>query len=146
MVSILSAYGGLFLSALIAASLLPMQSEAVLVGLIYGGQLNVFLLVLVATVGNVMGSLINWFMGRRIEAYKNRSWFPATPQNLERAQSWYRRYGRWALLASWMPVIGDPITLVAGVLRESLPVFLVLVTLAKAGRYTIIALAVAGII
>jgi membrane protein YqaA with SNARE-associated domain len=58
---------------------------------------------------------------------------------LERAQRWYQRYGRWSLLASWMPVIGDPLTLVAGIMREPLPVFLALVTVAKVGRYVALA-------
>lgn len=146
MIAMLSAYGGLFLSALIAATLLPMQSEAVLAGLIYQNQLNVVMLVLVATVGNVFGSLINWLIGLRIEHYKDRRWFPASARRMAQAQKWYRRYGRWALLASWMPVIGDPITLVAGVMRESLPMFLVLVTIAKAARYIVVALAVSGFI
>lgn len=64
---------------------------------------------------------------------------PGQPARLDRAQAWYRRFGRWSLLASWVPIIGDPLTVVAGMLREPLPSFLLLVTIAKAGRYLVLA-------
>ena len=129
----------LFLSALVAATVLPMQSEAVLVGLLLAGQQPAWLLVLVATTGNVLGSVLNWWLGRGIERFRDRRWFPASPQALDRASGWDRRHGRWSLLLSWVPVIGDPLTVIAGVLREPLASFLLLVTLAKAGRYLLLA-------
>jgi membrane protein YqaA with SNARE-associated domain len=134
----LIAYGGLFLSALIAATLLPLQSEAVLVALVLAGQQPTWVLVAVATVGNVLGAVINWLLGCGIESFRSRRWFPVSPEALLRAKDRYRRYGRWALLLSWMPIIGDPITVVAGVLRESFWVFLALVTAAKLGRYLVV--------
>jgi len=134
----LAAYGGLFLAALAAATLLPTQSEAALVGLLLTDSYSVALLVTVASLGNVMGSLINWMLGRGIERFRERSWFPASPAMLDRASRWYHRYGRWSLLASWVPVIGDPLTVVAGVLREPLWSFLLLVAVAKTGRYLIL--------
>jgi membrane protein YqaA with SNARE-associated domain len=149
-----AALGLLFLTALIAATVLPMQSEAVLVGLLLSEALRVgllgagqqppWLLVLVATVGNVLGSVVNWWLGRGIERFRDRRWFPAGPDAMARAERWYRRHGRWSLLLSWVPVIGDPLTVVAGVLREPFPTFLLLVTVAKAGRYIVLALATAG--
>ena len=132
-------YVGLFASALIAATILPMQSEAVLVGLLAAGDRSVALLLIVATVGNVLGSVINWVLGRFLLRFRDRRWFPASEHQLTRAQRWYRRYGRWSLLGSWLPVIGDPLTVVAGVLREPILPFLVLVTIAKGGRYLILA-------
>lgn len=134
----LSAYLGLFLSAFGAATLLPLQSETVLVALLLGGNHAVWALLLVATFGNVLGSWINWLLGRSLEHYRERRWFPVSPQRLLQAQHWYARYGRWTLLLSWLPVIGDPLTLVAGVMRERLWVFLAIVTLAKAGRYAVL--------
>lgn len=131
-------YAALFLTALAAATILPMQSEAALVGLLLTGR-PVWLLVTVASLGNVGGSVVNWLLGRGIERFRDRRWFPASPDALERAQRWYRRYGRWSLLASWVPIIGDPLTVVAGVLREPLVPFLVLVTVAKVGRYLVLA-------
>lgn len=137
----LATYAALFLSALIAATLLPMQSEAVLAGLLLAGAQPFWMLIAVATAGNVLGSLVNWWLGRFIEHFRERRWFPVTPARLEQAQGWYRRYGRWSLLLSWAPIIGDPLTMVAGLLREPLPVFLLLVTLAKLGRYLALAAA-----
>ena len=135
----LSAYPALFLSALGAATLLPLQSEALLVALLLAGKHPLWALLLVATLGNVLGSWVNWLLGRSIEHYRERRWFPVSPARLQQAQGWYARYGRWSLLLSWMPVIGDPLTLVAGVMRERLWIFMAIVTLAKASRYAVLA-------
>ncbi|OAN96667.1 YqaA family protein [Sulfitobacter geojensis] len=129
------AYAGLFASALVAATLLPMQSEAVLVALIVQGDHPVALLLIVATAGNVLGSVINWALGRFLLRFKHKRWFPASDTQLAQAQGWYQRYGRWSLLGSWLPVIGDPITVAAGIMREPLLSFVFLVTLAKGVRY-----------
>ena len=131
----LSLFIGLFLTALVAATILPMQSEAALVGLLLTDAYPVWLLVTIASLGNVLGSAINWSLGRGVERFRMRRWFPVTPAALDRAQGWYRRYGRWSLLLSWMPIIGDPLTVAAGMLREPFPIFLALVTVAKVGRY-----------
>lgn len=139
----LAAYAGLFLTALIAATILPMQSEAALVGLLLSGY-SPWLLLVVASIGNVLGSVINWLLGHGIERFRDRRWFPASQTALDRAQGWYQRYGKWSLLLSWAPVIGDPLTVVAGVMREPLPVFLLLVTIAKVGRYAVLTVATLG--
>ncbi|MDM4768999.1 YqaA family protein [Solimonas sp. SE-A11] len=133
----LAAHAGLFLSAFLAATILPAQSEAVLVGLLLAGY-TPWTLLLVATVGNVLGALVNWLLGRGLAGASSR-WAPKQGPMLERAQRWYHRYGRWSLLLSWVPIIGDPLTVVAGMLREPLPVFLLLVTVAKLGRYLVLA-------
>ena len=133
------AYGGLFLAAFIAATILPMQSEAALVGLILAGKQSVALLLLAASLGNILGSVTNWVLGRFIERFADRKWFPASPASLARARGHYERWGHWALLLSWAPVIGDPITLIAGMLREPFWRFMVLVTIAKTGRYAVLA-------
>ena len=133
------AYLSLFTSALIAATVLPMQSEAVLVGLLTAGTSSVTVLLIVATTGNVLGAVINWCLGRFILRWRERRWFPASDRQLARAEGWYRRYGRWSLLGSWLPVVGDPLTIVAGILREPLIPFLILVTLAKGARYLVLA-------
>lgn len=137
----LAAYGGLFVAAFVAATLLPAQSEALLAGLIIRGEFSFALLILVATAGNVLGSMVNWLLGRQIDRFKDRRWFPANPTTLQRAEGWYRRYGRWSLLLSWVPIIGDPLTLMAGALREPLWSFLALVGSAKFVRYLAVAAA-----
>ena len=136
-----AAYAGLFLAALAAATILPMQSEAALVGLLLADYAP-GLIVAVASAGNVLGSVVNWLLGRGIQRFRYRPWFPVSEAGLIRAQCWYRRYGRWSLLLSWMPVIGDPLTVTAGVLRESFLVFLLLVAIAKVGRYLVLEAAV----
>jgi len=132
-------YLGLFLTAFAAASVLPLQSEALLVGLLLSEHYLVWALLLVATAGNVLGSALNWLLGRYLERWRAKSWFPVSDQGLEKAQRAYHRYGRWSLLLSWVPIIGDPLTLVAGVMREPLWSFLLIVTLAKATRYLVLA-------
>jgi len=138
MMTDLAIYAGLFLTALAAATIVPMQSEAALVGLLLA-DFSPWLLVAVASVGNVLGSVINWLLGRGIEGFRNQSWFPASEAGLDRARRWYRRYGKWSLLLSWLPIFGDPLTVVAGVMREPFPVFLLLVATAKIGRYLVLA-------
>ncbi|AUF95849.1 hypothetical protein CXQ80_08380 [Pseudomonas sp. 02C 26] len=134
----------LFLSAFGAATLLPLQSEAVLVGLLLREQHAWLTLLLVATLGNVLGSVVNWLLGRAVERLREHRWFPFSGAQLERAQQRYQRWGQWSLLLSWMPVIGDPLTLIAGIMREPFWRFLLLVTVAKCGRYLVVVLITLG--
>ena len=133
-------YVALFFSALVAATMVPMQSEAVLVGLMIAGTQPLVGLMLVATVGNVLGAVINWYLGHMLARFQNRSWFPASLAQVKRAQAWYLRYGRWSLLGSWLPIAGDPITVAAGALGERFLPFVVLVSIAKGARYVFLAL------
>ena len=139
-------YLAVFLSAFVAATLLPAQSEAVLSFYILSAPQTVFALILVATVGNVLGSVLNWVVGFYATRFQNRKWFPATPSQMQRAEKFYREYGRYSLLLSWVPFIGDPITVIAGVLREPILSFLLLVTIAKSARYIVLSLIILEII
>ncbi len=134
-----AAYGSLFLAAFLAATLIPAQSESVLAGLILAGAQPAAALVAVASLGNILGSVLNWLIGRGVERFRERAWFPASPKQLERAQRQYQRFGYWSLLLAWVPIIGDPLTLVAGIMREPLWRFLMLVSIGKVGRYAAIA-------
>ena len=134
----IAAYGGLFAVAFLAATILPAQSEIGLAGLLLSGDYSVALLIAVASLGNTLGAVVNWALGRWVEHFRDRKWFPAKPEQLDKAVGWYHRYGRWSLLLSWMPFIGDPLTLAAGVLREPFWSFLVLVAVAKTTRYLIV--------
>ena len=136
---------GLFLSAFLSATLLPGSSEAVLIALLALGKSDPALLVAVATAGNVLGSIVNWVLGRFFAHFSDRSWFPISARAFERATGWYNRFGVWSLLFAWLPVIGDPLTAVAGALRVPFWRFFVLVTLGKAARYIFIALAMQGL-
>ncbi|RWI29412.1 YqaA family protein [Mesorhizobium sp.] len=138
-------YGGLFLVAFAAATILPAQSEAALAGLLASGAFSPAMLVVVASMGNILGSAVNWGLGRGIERFRDEPWFPLRPARLNRATNWYHRYGRWSLLLSWMPIVGDPLTVVAGVLREPLWSFVAIVAVAKVSRYLLVAGAVLGL-
>lgn len=134
-----SVYTGLFFASMLAATIIPAQSEAILVALLLSGKYSTGLLITVASVGNVLGSVINWFLGYGVQKLQHKKWFPLKPDKMERAVKWYNRYGKWSLLLSWVPLIGDPLTVAAGVLRENFWVFLLLVTIAKVARYVILA-------
>ncbi len=137
--SIYSAYVGLFFAALLAATLIPAQSESVLVGLLINQQGTPWLLVVVATAGNTLGSVVNWWLGHSLQRFQHKRWFPVSETALHKAQTHFQRYGYWSLLWSWLPIIGDPLTVMAGVLRVPFVPFVLLVTLAKGGRYVVLA-------
>ena len=137
-------YLGLFAAAFGAATLLPLQSEALLVGLIASDHYWLWGLLGVATLGNVLGSLVNWWLGHGLEWFQDRRWFPVSAKHMATARKHYERYGHWSLLLSWLPVIGDPLTLIAGVMREPLGRFLLIVTLAKGARYAVVAMLTLG--
>lgn len=135
----LVAYAALFVSAFTSATLLPGSSEVALLTLLTMGHANLVALVGVATAGNVLGSLVNWALGRFFSEFRDHRWFPIGDRSFGRASDWYRRYGVWSLLLSWLPIIGDPLTVVAGALRVDLLRFLILVSIGKAARYGFVA-------
>lgn len=137
---LLTTLWGLFATAFAAATVLPMQSEALLVALLLKTEYWPWLLVAVASAGNILGACLNWWLGKFMERFKGRWWFPVSEAALMRAQNRYHRYGKWSLLLSWVPFIGDPLTVIAGVMKEKFITFVSLVAVAKAGRYTAIAL------
>jgi membrane protein YqaA with SNARE-associated domain len=128
----------LFVSAFFAATIIPAQSEAVLVGLYLTGKNNILVLLTIATIGNVLGSFVNWFLGRYLIHFKDKSWFPIKNTLIHKATGFYQKYGVWTLLLAWLPIIGDPLTLIAGVFRINIVLFLMLVTIGKAARYLVL--------
>ncbi|MDQ8934938.1 YqaA family protein [Acinetobacter rudis] len=140
------AYLILFASAFLSATLLPLQSEAVLVGLLLQEKYWVSILLLSASIGNILGSCVNWYLGIKIEQYKDRKWFPVSERQMLKAERIYQKYGYWSLLLSWVPIIGDPITLISGLLKEKFTRFLFMVSLAKIGRYLFVCWITLGMI
>jgi membrane protein YqaA with SNARE-associated domain len=132
-------YVALLAAAFLSATIFPFQSEVVLFGMLVAEHYTWWLLVIVASLGNTLGSIVNWLAGRFLSHFEDRRWFPVRRERMARAEQWYHQYGRWSLLLSWLPVIGDPLTIVAGILREPLPVFVLLVAIAKTARYFAVA-------
>ncbi|MGF1477141.1 MAG: YqaA family protein [Geminicoccaceae bacterium] len=122
-----------------AATVLPIASEIIFSGMLMTSKIPVWLLVMVASIGNTLGACVNWVLGRLIEQYGDRPWFPVSKKALEKAQGWYLRWGVWSLLLSWAPVIGDPLTFAAGILKTPFLIFITIVAVAKTGRYVALA-------
>lgn len=131
----------LALTAFLAGSILPFPSEAALAAAIFQQPDAMITLIAAASFGNILGAITNWYLGRWLEHYKDRRWFPVSSDSLERAQERFRRYGIWTLLLAWVPIIGDPLTVVAGVMRVHFVLFVCMVGAAKIGRYAIVAFA-----
>lgn len=135
---------GLFVAAFLAATPIPFQSEVVFLALLGTEAASVTALVLVASVGNILGSCVTYAAGRGIGGQRGSRWFPLTPEQMARAERWFSRWGVWALLLSWAPG-GDLVVALAGAMRVPVWLFVVLVTIAKTLRYIAVALIGLGI-
>ena len=131
-------YAGLFASAFLAATLLPFYSELATAAMSASDAFDPAMVLIVATAGNTAGATINWGLGRYLVHFRDRRWFPLKPKQLDRATDWFNRYGLWSLLLSWLPWVGDPLTVVAGVLRVNFWLFLPLVMVGKSVRYAVV--------
>jgi membrane protein YqaA with SNARE-associated domain len=129
--------GGLFVAALLAATPFPFNSEIVFLGLQAAGWAPLALIA-VASVGNVLGSCITYALGRGLGSLRDNPRFPISPATMARVEGWFRRWGPWTLLLSWLPG-GDVIVALAGALRVPVPLFLLLVSIAKVARYAAVA-------
>ncbi len=134
----------LFGSAFLAATVFPFYSEVLLVALLTQGK-SVFLLWFFATVGNTLGAAVNWVLGRYLLHFEDRSWFPFKAKYLGASQQWFQRYGVWSLLFAWLPVGGDALTFIAGIMRVNFWLFLLLTGIGKGLRYVIVILITLGV-
>ncbi|WP_027709215.1 YqaA family protein [Zooshikella ganghwensis] len=128
------AYLSLFASSFLAATILPFYSEVLLYALLQTGE-PAWLLIVVASIGNTLGAVVNWYLGRYLLHFKDRRWFYFKDEQIERMQYWFQRYGVWSLLLAWMPMGGDVLTLIAGIMKVRLGIFLTLVAIGKTARY-----------
>ncbi|HEY8218976.1 MAG TPA: YqaA family protein [Methylobacter sp.] len=133
----MTAYFSLFGMSFLAATLIPFYSEVALVGLLAAGY-DPLLLWLFASTGNTLGAVVNWVLGRYLLHFEHKRWFPFPASKLHRYQRWYQRFGVWSLLLSWLPVGGDPLTFIAGIMKVNLGIFVILVGLGKSLRYAVI--------
>ena len=131
-------YLSLFTLSFMVATIIPFGSEVYLVSLIISNKYNVALLLISASLGNVLGSVFNWICGYYSQYFIKKKWFPIKQKKIDKASFFFSKYGKWSLLLSWVPFIGDPITFFAGTLRYSFFSFLLLVSIGKIGRYLFI--------
>ena len=136
-------YSILFLSAFGAATIVPFYSEIAYIGMLEQGfaPIGVWL---VATAGNTLGAAVNWILGRFLTRFETRRWFPFKPDSLRRGQNWFQKYGVWSLLFAWLPIVGDALTFVAGVMRVRFELFFILTAIGKGGRYAVVYLIYSG--
>ena len=128
-------YFQLLVICFLAATILPLSSELVLTTMLLTDTFDKFLLLIVASFGNIFGSSVNWYLGKKILIFKDKKWFPASEIQMARSEIYFKKYGIWSLLLAWVPIIGDPLTIIAGVLKVKFYTFLTLVSISKISRY-----------
>jgi membrane protein YqaA with SNARE-associated domain len=127
----------IFVTSFLAATIVPFYSEFAVGGAIAAGA-DPLLTLVSASTGNTLGAAVNWVVGRYLLHYQDRRWFPVKQAHLARAQAWFQRYGVWSLLLAWLPVGGDPLTFVAGIMRVRFTLFVLLVGAGKTARYAVL--------
>ena len=132
---ILISYFQLFIISFLAATILPLSSELVLSTMLLTDSFDKYLLLVVASFGNILGSSVNWYLGKKILIFKEKKWFPANERQIAKGEIYFKKYGIWSLLLAWVPIIGDPLTIVAGILRVKFFTFILLVSISKISRY-----------
>ena len=131
-------YLSLFVISFLAATILPFSSELTLAGLMATSNYDNLFLLIAASFGNILGSVVNWILGFYSRNLSAKKWFPFKDEKIEKSSKWFNKFGRWSLLFAWVPIIGDPLTLAAGLLRVKFIEFLILVTIGKVSRYLVI--------
>ena len=99
------------------------------------GSFDKYILLVIASFGNILGSSVNWYLGKKILIFKEKRWFPANERQIAKSEIYFKKYGIWSLLLAWVPIIGDPLTIVAGILRVKFFTFLILISISKISRY-----------
>ena len=140
----LPSLGTLALSAFLAATFLPGTTEVVLTGLILAADIELWLLIAVASTFNVLGSVVNYAIGRFLERFDGSRLMPVSRQRLDQARRWFDRWGVWALLLSWVPFVGDAFPVLAGFMRVSPWKAFPLIAIGKTARFVVLGLTVTG--
>ena len=134
------AYLSLFSFSFLAATILPFSSEVILATLLTTDDYKKILLLFFASFGNILGSSFNWVLGVYSLKFQDKKWFPFKRSQIEKASKWFNKYGKWSLLFAWAPVVGDPLTYIAGTMKIRFSVFILLVSIGKMLRYIFISL------
>lgn len=133
----MTALAGLFAVSFLSATVLPGASEAWLAALIIKDY-DPFTLWTVATIANTLGSVVNWVLGRCLLHYQDARWFPFKDEKLDRAKRWFEKRGVWTLVLAWVPLVGDGLTFLAGMMKTPLWLFICLVSIGKAARFAVL--------
>ena len=131
-------YLSLFTISFLAATILPFSSELTLAGLIATSNYDNLILLIVASFGNTLGSVVNWVLGFYSRNLITKKWFPFKDKQIENSSRWFSKFGKWSLLFAWIPILGDPLTLVSGLLRVRFLDFVILVAIGKVSRYLVV--------
>ena len=132
---ILISYFQLLIISFLAATILPLSSELVLSTMLLTDSFDKYLLLVVASFGNIFGSSVNWYLGKKILIFRDKKWFPVNEKQIAKSEMYFKKYGIWSLLLAWVPIIGDPLTVIAGILKINFFTFLLLVSISKTSRY-----------
>ena len=131
-------YLSLFVVSFMVATIVPFGSEIYFATLLSINEYNSLLLLIAASIGNILGSVFNWICGYYVTFIIQKKWFPINQNQITKATNFFLKYGKWSLLLAWVPFIGDPLTFVAGTLRYTFLPFLILVSIGKIARYLVI--------
>ena len=118
--SSIEVYVILFASSFSSSTILHGHSELTLTAFIAQKEYVTLHLIIVASIGNGLGSIVNWYLGLYFIKFKNKKWFPLNEKNMNNSSKWFLKYGKWSLLLSWVPFVGDGLTLIGGVLKVPL--------------------------
>ena len=133
-------YLSLFIISFLAATILPFSSELMLASMLSIESYDRTLLIIFSSLGNILGSVFNWVLGFYFIKLQNKNWFPFNQEQISKSSLWFEKYGKWSLLFAWVPIIGDPLTFVAGTMKTKFFIFLILVGIGKISRYLFISL------
>ena len=131
-------YLSIFAASFVSATLFPTASEILLLKMAMAGHSDILLLLIFASFGNILGSVVNWVLGFFSSQLTNKRWFPIRASALALASNWFNKFGMWTLIFSWVPFVGDPLTFLAGVLKVNLFKFIILVSIGKIFRYVLV--------
>ena len=135
-------YLSLFTISFLAATILPFASELMLASMLSIESYDRTLLIISSSLGNILGSVFNWVLGFYFVKLQNKKWFPFNQEQISESSQWFEKYGKWSLLLAWVPIIGDPLTFVAGTMKTKILTFIILVSIGKIARYLFISLLV----
>jgi len=131
-------YISIFFLSFLAATIIPFSSEVGLISYMALGKFNNELLLIFVSFGNILGSCVNYILGLYIIKFQTKSWFPFKDNQILKATNWFDRFGVYSLFFAFLPIVGDPLTLIAGIFRVSFIKFIILVSLGKILRYLLI--------